>query len=220
LNKKLRYALFDLDNTLYPRSCGLMEEIGRRMNQFMIERLGFSEATVAEHRDSLLLAHGTTLNALRRRYSVDPDEFLEFVHDIPLETFLDYNEALDRMLGALPLQKVIFTNADAKHARHVLARLGILPHFESIIDIHMLEFANKPDRRSYRKALDFIAAEPEECILLEDFIVNIRPARKLGMTTVLVGDGVNTEGAHHRIEDITELAELLQEIGLKSPCPQ
>jgi putative hydrolase of the HAD superfamily len=189
-----------------------MEEIGHRMNRFMVERLGFSEDTVAEHRDGLLHSYGTTLNALRRHYSVDPDEFLEFVHDIPLDAFLQYNEALDRMLGSLPLHKIIFTNADAKHARRVLARLGILSHFESIIDIHMLEFINKPDRRAYRKVLDFIAADPEECILLEDFIVNIRPARKMGITTVLVGDGENTEGAHHRIDVITELAELLGRI--------
>ena len=209
----LRYALFDLDNTLYPKSCGLMEEIGRRMNQFMIERLGFSEDTVAEHRDGLLHSYGTTLNALRRHYSVDPDEFLEFVHDIPLARFLDYNEALDRMLEALPLHKVIFTNADAKHARRVLNRLGILRHFESIVDIHMLEFINKPEHRAYRKVLDFISADPEECVLLEDFIVNIRPARKMGITTVLVGDDSNTEGAHHRIDVITDLADLLGRIG-------
>jgi putative hydrolase of the HAD superfamily len=212
LKKTLRYALFDLDNTLYPKSCGLMQEIGRRMNQFMIERLGFSEDTVAEHRDALLDSYGTTLNALRRHYSVDPDEFLNFVHDIPLEAFLHYNEELDRMLGSLPLHKVIFTNADAKHARRVLNRLGILRHFESIIDIHMLEFINKPERRAYRKVLDFISADPEECILLEDFIVNIRPAHKMGMTTVLVGDDSNTEGAHHRIDGITELADLLGKI--------
>jgi putative hydrolase of the HAD superfamily len=216
LNKKLRYALFDLDNTLYPKSCGLMEEIGLRMNQFMIERLGFSEDTVVEHRDALLHSYGTTLNALRRHYSVDPDEFLEFVHDIPLNAFLQYNEVLDQMLEALPLHKVIFTNADAKHARRVLNQLGISRHFESIIDIHLLEFINKPELRAYRKVLDFISADPEECILLEDFIVNIRPARKMGMTTVLVGGDSNTEGAHYWIDAITELAELLQEIGLKS----
>jgi putative hydrolase of the HAD superfamily len=209
----LRYALFDLDNTLYPKSAGLMTEIGRRMNRFMVERLGFAEDTVAEHRDALLDSYGTTLNALRRHYAVDPDEFLEFVHDIPLEQYLQYNEALDRMLDALPLQKVIFTNADAKHARRVLDRLGILRHFEAIIDIHLLEFINKPERRAYRKVLDFIAANPEECILLEDFIVNIRPASKMGMTTVLVGDDSDTEGAHHRIDAITDLADLIGKIG-------
>jgi putative hydrolase of the HAD superfamily len=208
----LQYALFDLDNTLYPKSCGVMDAIAHRMNQFMIERLGISEDKVGELRTSLLHTHGTTLNALRRQYSVDPVEFLDFVHDLPLEKLIQYNEALDRMLAALSLKKIIFTNADAKHARRVLNCLHILHHFELIIDIHMLEFVNKPDRRSYRKAMDFISAEPEECILLEDFIVNIRPARKMGMTTVLVGDETNPDGAHHQIAVITELAGLLQRI--------
>jgi putative hydrolase of the HAD superfamily len=210
--KKLRYALFDLDNTLYPKSCGLMGEIGLRMNRFMVERLGVPENKVVELRDALLCTHGTTLNALRRRYSVDPDDFLDFVHDIPLENFLHYDEALDRMLDSLPLGKIIFTNADAKHARRVLNRLRILHHFESIVDIHMLEFINKPDRRSYQRALDFISADPEECILLEDFIVNIRPARKMGITTVLVGEEMISEEAHYQIEFIAEFGDLFKKL--------
>ena len=41
MNKTLRCALFDLDNTLYPKSCGLMQEIGDRINLYMVERLGY-----------------------------------------------------------------------------------------------------------------------------------------------------------------------------------
>lgn len=210
MKKKLRYALFDLDNTLYPQSSGLMEEIGRRMNRFMVERLGFPMDKVSEHRDALLHSHGTTLNALRRRYAVDPVEFLEFVHDIPLERFLRYEQHLDRMLHALPLRRIIFTNADARHARRVLSRLGILHHFESIIDIHLLEFINKPDHRAYLKAMEIVSARPEECVLLEDSIINILPARRMGMTTVLVGNRTRAEEAHHRIECIAEFADLLE----------
>jgi len=210
LKKKLRYALFDLDNTLYPKSCGLMQEIGRRINLYMVERLGMHPDEVGARRDALWKTHGTTLNALRRHYSVDPDEFLDFVHDIPLEGYLRYEAELDQMLGAMQLQPIIFTNADAKHARRVLSRLGILRHFESIVDIHLLEFVNKPDPRAYLKALDFVSARPEECILLEDTMVNIKPAQMLGMTTVMVGKGSQTDGAHYHIEHITEFANLLE----------
>ena len=202
---KICCALFDLDNTLYPRSCGLWEEIGRRINLYMVERLGIDAAEVSGIRDKYLKSFGTTLNALRRFHSVDPDEFMNFVHDIPLRNFINPHPELDQLLGRMKLRKVIFTNADAKHARRVLRRLGIIHHFELIIDIHMIEFINKPERRSYLKALEYVSLRPEECVLLEDLPVNILPARELGMTTILVSEKTSFNGAHYHIDNILEL---------------
>jgi putative hydrolase of the HAD superfamily len=204
-----RCILFDLDNTLYPKSVGLMQAIGKRMNLFMVERLGIHPDEVREKRDGFLKSFGTTLNGLRRQYSVDPDEFLAFVHDLPISCYLQYEPALDRMLERLELRKIVFTNADAQHARHVLSCLGITRHFESIIDIHLLEFVNKPDRRSYLKALEFVSAQSGECVLVEDHLPNIIPAREMGMTTVIVGEGRAVNGAHHHIARITDLGELV-----------
>lgn len=209
MRETLRCIFFDLDNTVYPRSCGLMPAIGDRINRYMIERLDIKPADVSRTRDDFLKAFGTTLNALRRFYDVDPDEFLDFVHDIPISRHLQYEPALDQMLERLEVNKIIFTNADARHARRVLARLGILRHFESIIDIHMLDFVNKPDRRAYFKAMDFASVRPEECVLVEDSLVNILSARELGMTTVMVGEGLRADGAHHHINRITDLEGLL-----------
>ena len=186
-----------------------MEAIGNRINHYMTERLGVHPDEVSKRRDDFLKAFGTTLNALRHIYSVDPDEFLAFVHDIPLGPYLQHQPVLDRMLGSLKLGKVVFTNADAQHARRVLSYLGILGHFESIIDIHVLEFVNKPDRRAYLKALDFVDAEPEECVLVEDSLANIIPAGILGMTTVMVGEGSEMNGGYHRIDRITDFEGLL-----------
>jgi putative hydrolase of the HAD superfamily len=214
LKETIRYALFDLDNTLYPETSGLWEEIGKRINRYMVERLGMDPSEVSRRREEFLKNFGTTLNALRHYYSVDPDEFLNFVHDIPLQHYIHYDPALDEMLGRMKSKKFIFTNADAQHARRVLSRLGIMRHFEFIIDIHMLEFVNKPDPRAYLKALDFISARPEECILIEDSHVNIVPAGQLGMTTVLVGALSRSDGAHYHIDTITELEKKIINSGI------
>jgi len=189
-----------------------MQAIGSRINRFMVERLDIKPEEVTKIRDDYLKIFGTTLNALRRFYDVDPDEYLNFVHDLPLHLHLQYDPELDRMLERMEFRKIIFTNADAKHARRVLSLLGILRHFESIIDIHTLDFVNKPGRRAYFKALEFASAGPEECLLVEDSIVNIIPAAELGMTTVLVREGPPRHGAHHHIRRITELVDLLDSI--------
>ncbi len=205
----LRFLLFDLDNTLYPQSCGLWEAIGARINLYMTDRLGFDPEKVTETREHYLNAFGTTLNALRHYHNVNPDVFLDFVHDLPLERFIAYDEALDRMLGRIKLRKVIFTNADAPHAGRVLNRLGIAHHFEQTIDIRALEFIVKPDRQAYEKVLRQIGARPDECVFVEDSLLNLLPARKMGMTTVLLRDGEPSEGAHFRIRRITDLEPLL-----------
>ncbi len=205
----LRYLLSDLDNTLYPSDSGLWEAIAGRIDLYMIERLRMRPEEVGETRRRYLSAFGTTLNALRHFHGVDPDEFLGFVHDIPLGNYLERDLELDVMLGQLPLRKIIFTNADASHARRVLARLGVSRHFERIIDIRALEFVNKPRGRAYLKALGLIPASPEECVLVEDSLLNLHPARTLGMTTVLVGPEETTDGVDCRIRRITELGEAL-----------
>jgi len=204
----LRYALFDLDNTLYPQDSGLWEAIGERINLYMTERLGLDPLGVTALRESYLAAFGTTLNGLRSEYRIDALEFLAFVHDLPLERYLRADPELDAMLDRLPWTKVILTNADEPHARRVLARLGIDRHFQRIIDIHALEFVNKPDRRAYTRACELIGARPDECIFLEDSIRNLVPARELGMRTVLVGSGP-ADGIDHGIARLLDLEMLL-----------
>ncbi len=186
-----------------------MATIGKRIDLYMIERLEIKPEEVSRKRKDFLKAFGTTLNALRRYYAVDPDEFLAFVHDIPLHQHLKYDPALDQMLQRLPLKKILFTNADAQHARRVLSHLGIMRHFESIIDIHLLEFVNKPNPRAYLRALDFIPARAEECMLVEDSLANIVPGKELGMITVMVGEGRHLDGAHYYVRSITDLESLI-----------
>jgi putative hydrolase of the HAD superfamily len=207
-----KYVLLDLDNTLYPPDSGLWEAIGARINAFMIERLGMNPREVDEKRRSYLNSFGTTLNALRHYHGTDPEEFLTFVHDLPLSDFLRPDPTLEGMLAKLSLRKAIFTNADAAHARRVLGRLGILRHFDRIIDIYALEFVNKPDPRAYFRALEFVSALPEECVFADDSPVNLLAAGRIGMKTVLVGSAAGMAGIDHRIGRITELAPLIDRL--------
>jgi putative hydrolase of the HAD superfamily len=197
----IHYLLFDLDDTLYTAQCGLWAAIGARIDRYMVERLGLAPETTAAQRKHYLETYGTTLNGLRREHEIDPHEFLQFVHDVPVTEFLAPSAKLDGMLARLPQTKVVFTNADAPHARRVLACLGIAHHFQQIIDIHTLEFANKPDQRAYQRALALLGARPEACLFVDDAVRNLRPAQALGMTTVLVrpGGGPLPEGVDFQV---------------------
>ncbi|HIC92731.1 MAG TPA: pyrimidine 5'-nucleotidase [Anaerolineae bacterium] len=207
----LRYALFDLDETLYPKDSGLMREIRRRMSLFMEERLGLEPELISRLRRQYYQRYGTTMRGLMIHHGVAPEEFLAYVHDIPLEEYLGPDGALDAVLGKIELEKVIFTNASAEHARRVLGILGVERHFGRIIDVRTLDYVAKPDPLAYRRALDILGAEGRECLIVDDSLRNLAPAKELGMVTVLVG-GEPGEGADFAIAQVTEIGRIVRHL--------
>lgn len=207
----LEFALLDLDDTLYAAQSGLWAAIGERIDRYMVERLGLAPEFTKAQRKHYLEMYGTTLNGLRREHTIDPHEFLHFVHDVPLPRYLAPSVELNAMLTRLPQTKVIFTNADAAHAQRVLACLGITHHFTQIIDILTLEFINKPDTRAYERALALIGAQAEQCVFVDDAARNLRPAHALGMLTVQVATASDPvpDGVDFQIENILQLEGVL-----------
>ena len=210
----LRVLLFDLDDTLYARASGLWPAIGQRINAYMVERMGMRPDVARGLRQVYLETYGTTLNGLRHEHGIDPLDYLAFVHDLPLERYLEPSPELEQMLSRLPQRKVIFTNADAPHAERVIKRLGVAKHFERIVDAHALNFVNKPDPRAYQQLLEMIGATPQECLFADDAARNLQPAHALGMTAVLVSPAGNAlpPGVDYQIDSILELEPLLHRL--------
>jgi len=207
-----KYLILDLDETLYPRSTGLMAEIGRRIPLYMIERMGFAPDEAEWLRRRYFMQYGTSLRGLQIENDVDADDYLRFVHDVPVEEYLAPNAALDAMLDRIRLDKVIFTNADAAHARRVMERLGVTRHFSQVIDIRVVDYHCKPDPEAYRRVLDVLGVPGTACVMVEDAARNLRPARELfGMTTVIV-DGQVAEGVDYAIGDLMQLEGLLNRL--------
>ncbi len=209
----IRTILFDLDDTLYPRHSGIMGQIRDRIMAFIITKLGFScdEANVL--RQEYLLTYGTTMRGLQINHHIDADDYLHFVHDIPLHEYVQPDPELNAVLGAIPQRKVIFTNASREHAQGVLAVLGIGHHFERIIDIRDMDFESKPRPSAYARICHMLDVGPQECLLVEDNVRNLEPAKALGMTTVLVdGDGPHpsVDYAIPRIQEIGAVVHELQ----------
>ena len=215
----LKNVLFDLDETMYPTETGVMELIGERINEYMSLRLGIHPDEVAALRDAYYKRYGTTGRGLYLHYNMDVGDYFEFVHDLPLDDLLEPDPRLDEMLGSLDLQKVIFTNATAEHARRVLQVLQVEQHFDLIVGIKELEYLPKPDMRAYRRTLELLDVRPEECLLIDDRVRNLEPGRRLGMTTVLVGGPVVDDGADFAIEEIVQLGGLMKEIRSRHQRP-
>jgi putative hydrolase of the HAD superfamily len=201
---------FDLDDTLYPPSSGLWWAIRDRMGRYMAERIGLAEAEIPALRRYYFETYGTTLRGLQKHHCVDTDDYLAYVHDLPLEQYILPNPELRKMLASLKQRRFIFTNADALHANRVIQVLGVADCFEKIIDIRAIEFACKPEPLAYQRALALVGdPAPQECVLLDDSPANLKTARQLGFTTVIISPEAHPDpAASYCITDLVTLPQV------------
>jgi pyrimidine 5'-nucleotidase len=204
---------FDLDDTLYPASSGLWDAIRQRMNEYMQRLIDLPITEIVRLRQDYLEKYGTTLRGLQAHYDVDVDEYLDFVHYLPLNKYIQPDPDLRMLLLSLPQRRWIFTNSDANHANRVLNILGITDCFEGIIDIRAIEFACKPDKIAYQRAMAVAADDdPTQCVIFDDALRNLSPARELGFFTVLVGKNGLELSVDRTISNLHELRDRIPEL--------
>ncbi len=211
MTRDFEVVIFDLDNTLYPRDSGVMQEIGRRIRVWICDRLRVAEAGAAVLRRRYLQNYGSTMNGLIAEHDIDFRDYLDFVHDIPLEEYLAPDPALDAMLISIPLRKVIYTNATTAHAHRVLQTLDIEDHFEHIVGIDDMDLRNKFNHDAYERMLGLIGARGPAGIMIEDSAHNLSPAKDLGLTTVLVG-GESSEYADFEVRSVLEVGAVIDRL--------
>jgi pyrimidine 5'-nucleotidase len=201
---------FDLDDTLYPSSTGLWPAIKDRMNLYMIEQLGIPESDVPFLREQYFKMYGTTLRGLEERHNVDKQDFLAYVHDLPLQSYLKPNPVVREVIKSLPTRNLIFTNADVSHARRVLAVLELDDLFDAVVDVNAVSPYCKPMPESFAIAMD-IADEPDprKCVMIDDLPRTTRAALNVGMASLLYGCDDPTEDASGVFTDWTHLPILL-----------
>jgi putative hydrolase of the HAD superfamily len=207
--------LFDLDNTLYPHSCRLFDQVDRRMGEFVQALLNLPPDEARAVQKRYLREHGTTMNGLMIHHGLNPQDYLDYVHAIDLSP-VQPAPALDAALDALPGRKLIYTNGSVDHAAGVLARLGIARHFEAVFDIVAAGYAPKPDPAPLAHLVETHGLAPERTTFFDDMPRNLAPAAELGMTTVWVesdsewarlGHAGDEPFVHHRTRDLASWLE-------------
>jgi putative hydrolase of the HAD superfamily len=208
-----RYILFDLDNTLYPRACGLFHLIEERIKEYLRVRLNLTYDEAAALRRQYLHAYGFTLVGLMKHNRVDPDDYLPFVHEVDVEGVLAEDRGLARMMSCIPLEKVIVTNGTERHAQRVIRSLGVESFFSHIFDIAFMRYCPKPHLSTFYRVLNHLGVTAKECLMLDDHVPTLTTARALGMTTVYVGNAEQAE-AHYQIAEIKGLEKILRDLQL------
>jgi len=213
----LSTILFDLDDTLYPPSNGVWSLIRDKIDEFMVINLNYSLIDARAARQVFFQQYGTTLRGLQSEYNIDPLQYLQFVHNIPIKEILKPNPELKKILASITTRKVIFTNSDRWHANRVLEALEITEYFDEIIDIIDIQPFCKPMQGAFELALGKLRiTDPTECMIVDDNMRNITTAQSLGMYTVWVNhqsDVVNID--QNQIQKIEEIGNVIQNLYLK-----
>ena len=201
---------FDLDDTLYPSNTGLWKAIKERMNLYMRDIMGIPENDVPLLREQYFKMYGTTLRGLQARHNVDAQDYLAFVHDLPLKEYLTPNPVVREIIASLSGRKLIFTNADVPHAQHVLTTLELDGLFDTIVDVNAVAPYCKPMPESFAIAQELAnEPDPRKCVMIDDLPRTTRAALNAGMASLLYGTDEPTSEASGVFTDWTHLPILL-----------
>jgi putative hydrolase of the HAD superfamily len=222
--------VFDLDNTLYPRHLNLWQQVDERIREFVAKFLDVGREEAFRVQKDYYRRYGTTMRGLMTEHGLNPDDFLDFVHEID-HSPLTPNPTLGAAIEALPGRKLILTNGTRKHADAVTQRLAIDHHFEGVFDIVAAELEPKPSPQTYDRFLEAHGVDPSSAAMFEDLARNLAVPHALGMTTVLVvplgtrevfRESWEMEGpGEPHVDHVTDdLAGFLQQIAPESPSPR
>jgi putative hydrolase of the HAD superfamily len=94
-------------------------------------------------------------------------------------------EALRRCHGRL--RTALVTNNFVSGGQRSAEVSAVFEHFDVIVESSKSGLS-KPDPAIYQLVCERLEVEPSEVVFLDDLGVNLKPARRLGMTTIKVAD--------------------------------
>ena len=206
--------VFDMDDTLYPREQGLMFLVQARINAYVVEAVGLDPQEARVLQRQFLDEHGTTLAGLMANYTIDPEDFLRVVHEVPLDG-VEPNPRLAERLKRLPGRCFVFTNGARDYAHRVLDRIGIADCFDGVFAIEDGDLTPKPNPATFRRMLERFDIDPHRAAFFEDTPKNLEPAKVLSMATVLIGDGHGKPLGDHIDHIAPDLLDFLSDLNLK-----
>ena len=198
----VRHWVFDLDNTLYPPSARLFDQIEVRMTDWVMRELRLDRAAADSLRKAYWRDHGTTLAGLMRVHGVDPGPYLNDVHEIDLGVLTPDLDLADR-IRALPGRKIVYTNGCGPYAERVVAARGLSGLFDAIYGVEHADYHPKPDRAAYDLVFSRDGLDPRAAAMFEDDARNLAAPHQMGLRTVHVAAVAEpAEHVHHHTDDL------------------
>ena len=105
-NNSYDYWVFDLDNTIYDFNLGLFRRISQRMTDYIKNFFKLSHADALNLQKNMYKKYGLTLRGLIIEKNLDPEPFLEYVHNVSFDD-LKIDLELKKLLSEIKGKKSI-----------------------------------------------------------------------------------------------------------------
>lgn len=199
----VRVWVFDLDHTLYPPTVPLFDQIEVLMTDYIVKTLGVDAAHANHLRSHYWRTYGTSLAGLMAEHAIDPDPFLDAVHDIDFSVLTPAPD-LAAAITALPGRKIIYTNGTAPYAKNVLKARALDGLFDAVYGVEHANYRPKPEQAAFEAVFALDGLPPEQGAMFEDDVRNLAAPHAMGMRTVHVAPKPDHhDHIHHHTDDLT-----------------
>ena len=185
--------IFDLDNTLYPASTDLFAQVCEKMSTYIANTLNVDKARADKMRYEYWQKYGTSLAGLMKNFKIDPDHFLEIVHNIDFSVLSKDPKLLKCFRGIYQVEKLYIQTGQCSYAREVLKYRGLADVFDDIYGVENANYIPKPSPKAYELIFAKANIIYNRSAMFEDEVRNLKVPFDLGLKTILICDSPTNE---------------------------
>jgi len=218
--RNIKYWIFDIDDTLYPKSTGLNKQIQDSMINYISNYFKIPWSEASQLCISYYKKYGTTITGLMNTTDINPRRFVNETHRYLDLSCIQANPLLAKALSEIKAKKYVFTNGSFGHGLRVSKKLGIEQHINGFFGTQSANFIPKPDPRAFEEFFNRYNIDPKEAIFFDDSKANHETISKMGTKTVWVteDDQLNEElpeYVDYQTSDITSWLDYFANTKLK-----
>ena len=208
--KTKKRFIFDMDGTLYETGSVnfIALNIRKNSNTFFMEKFGFSnQKAISEYERIKIKYNGEISIGVEKEYGINRHEYFNKVWNFQPSKYIQKDNSLKELFEKIKGKVAILTTSPRVWAERVLNYLEILEFFKDSLFTGEPD-VRKPDLKAFQQVIDYFKILPNNIYFIGDQEdMDIIPAKKLGMKTIIVGK--ESKYADFQINSIKELSKFL-----------
>ena len=121
----------------------------------------------------------------------------------------DLSDAVKETLDALRAKGLkLAIGSSSKNTPFILERIGLSDYFDAISDGNNITHS-KPDPEVFLKAAEYLALDPQHCLVVEDAVAGAEAGHAGGFSVACVGDAAQAGAGDFNLSDIRQLLDVI-----------